>query len=327
MTLILSRSEVASLLSLDECIAAVEAAFGLHGEGRIPPPGVLGMPGADGGFHIKAALLPQARSYFAAKVNGNFSGNAQRFGMPAIQGIVFLADAENGEPLALMDSIEITILRTGAATAVAAKHLARSGSKVATVCGCGNQGRVQLRALSRLLKFEHVFAWDLDPLRARGYAEELSRELGIEVSPAYDVAAAVSRSDVCVTCTPARAPFLRRECLRPGTFVAAVGADNPEKQELDPAILASSKVVVDVLEQCAAIGELHHALESGLMTRERVHAELGEIVVGRRPGRLSEDEVIVFDSTGTALQDAAAAAVVYEKAIRSGAGTTVALGT
>ncbi len=115
--------------------------------------------------------------------------------------------------------------------------------------------------------------------------------------------------------------------LRPGTFVAAVGADSPEKQELDSTILASSKVVVDVLEQCAAIGELHHALESGLMTRDGVHAELGQIVAGRRPGRVFDDEIIVFDSTGTALQDAAAAAVMYEKAIRSGAGTTIALGT
>jgi alanine dehydrogenase len=326
MTLILSRSEVASLLSLDECIAAVEAAFRLHGEGRIPPPGILGMPAGSGGFHVKAALLPLARRYFAAKVNGNFSGNAQRVGMPAIQGIVFLADAGNGEPLAVMDSIEITILRTGAATAVAAKHLAREGSKVATVCGCGNQGRVQLRALSRVLKFEQVFAWDLDPVRARGYAESLSSELGIEVSPADEVAAAVSRSDVCVTCTPARTPFLRREYLRPGTFVAAVGADSPEKQELDSTILASSKVVVDVLEQCAAIGELHHALESGLMTRGGVHAELGQIVAGRRPGRISNDEIIVFDSTGTALQDAAAAAMVYEKALAAGTGTAIALG-
>ena len=145
MTLILSRSEVASLLSLDDCIAAVEAAFRLHGEGRIPPPGILGMPAAGGGFHIKAALLPLARRYFAAKVNGNFSANAQRFGMPTIQGIVFLADAGNGEPLAVMDSIEITILRTGAATAVAAKHLAREGSQVATICGCGNQSEAARR--------------------------------------------------------------------------------------------------------------------------------------------------------------------------------------
>jgi alanine dehydrogenase len=326
MTLILSRSEVASLLTLDECISAVEAAFRLHGEGRISPPGILGIPATGGGFHIKAALLPLARSTFVAKVNGNFFENAQRFGMPNIQGIVFLADGENGEPLALMDSIEITILRTGAATAVAAKHLARAGSKVATICGCGNQGRVQLRSISKVLQLERVLAWDLDPSRARLYADELSRELGVGVSATDDLAAAVSRSDICVTCTPARAPFLKGGHLPRGIFVAAVGADSPEKQELDPGILASSKVVVDVLEQCAAIGELHHALESGLMTRDGVHAELGQIVAGHRPGRISDDEIIVFDSTGTALQDAAAAAVVFAKAIRTGAGTSIALG-
>jgi ornithine cyclodeaminase/alanine dehydrogenase-like protein (mu-crystallin family) len=312
VTLVLSRAEVAQKLSLDECIAAVERAFRLQGEGRLQPPGVLGMPAPGGGFHVKAAFLPLRRSYFAAKVNGNFSGNA---GMPAIQGVVYLADGSNGEPLAVMDSIEITILRTGAATAVAARRLARADARVASVCGCGNQGRVQVRALARVLPLSLVYAWDADGARARRLAAELSAELGIEVTAVDDPRAAVSRSDVCVTCTPSREPFLRAGDLRPGTFVAAVGADSPDKQELDPAILASSKVVVDVLDQCAAIGELHHALEARLMTRAQVHAELGEVVAGRKAGRTSEEEIIVFDSTGTALQDAAAAAVVYEKSL------------
>jgi alanine dehydrogenase len=325
MTIILRASEVRALLSLDECMAAVEAAFRLYGEGRLPPPGVLGLRGSEGGFHIKAASLPGPRSYFAAKVNGNFSRNPQRFGLPAIQGIVVLADAEHGQPLAVMDSIEITILRTGAATAVAAKYLARPASKVATICGCGHQGRVQLRALSRVLRLERVSAWDADPSRARLYAEELSTELGIAITATADLAPALSESDVCVTCTPARTPFLKREFLRPGTFVAAVGADSPEKQELDPAILASSKVVVDVLDQCERIGELHHAIEEKLMSRDSVHAELGQVIAGRRSGRTSDSETIVFDSTGTALQDVAAAALVYEKAVRVGAGTNLAL--
>jgi alanine dehydrogenase len=312
VTLVLSREEIARKLSLDECIVAVERAFRLHGEGRLQPPGILGLPAPGGGFHVKAAFLPLQRSYFAAKVNGNFSGNV---GRPAIQGVVYLADGSNGEPLAVMDSIEITILRTGAATAVAAKHLARANARVVTVCGCGNQGRVQLRALSRVLGLSQAFAWDVDAARAQRLAVEMSAELGIAVAAVDHPGLALSRSDVCVTCTPAREPFLRAEDLLPGTFVAAVGADSPDKQELDPSILASSKVVVDVLEQCAAIGELHHALEAGVMTRGQVHAELGEVVAGRKPGRTSDDEVIVFDSTGTALQDAAAAAVVYEKAV------------
>ncbi|MFL5452514.1 MAG: ornithine cyclodeaminase family protein, partial [Myxococcales bacterium] len=125
---------------------------------------------------------------------------------------------------------------------------------------------------------------------------------------------AVARSDVCVTCTPSRKPLLHE--LRPGIFVAAVGADSPDKQELDPALLASAKVVVDSLDQCAEIGELHHAIEAGSMRREDVHAEIGEIVAGRKRGRTDDEEITVFDSTGTALQDVAAAASVYAAATR-----------
>jgi alanine dehydrogenase len=276
-----------------------------------------------GGFHVKAALLPGPRSYFAAKVNGNFPDNPRRSGLPSIQGLIVLCDGENGRPLAVMDSIEITILRTGAATAVAAKYLARPASRVATICGCGNQGRVQLRAIARVLQLERVFAFDADERRARELAEELSSELRVPIAAVTDLAQAVSRSDVCVTCTPSRAPLLRPEDVRPGTFIAAVGADSSEKQELDPAILASAKVVVDVLEQCAAIGELHHALNAGLMQRAGVHAELAEVVSGSKPGRTSDQEVVVFDSTGTALQDVAAAVAVHEKAVRSGTGKAI----
>jgi alanine dehydrogenase len=320
MTVILTRRDVARLLTLDECIGAVEAAFRMHGEKRIAPPGILATHVDGGGFHIKTAVLPLSRNYFGAKVNGNFPGNAARFGLPTIQGMMFLADATNGEPLAIMDSIEITILRTGAATAVAAKHLARPESRVVTVCGCGNQGRVQVRALSRVLKLSKVFAWDIEAARARGMADELSAELGIEVAVAEDLSRAASESDVCVTCTPSHAPFLMRDQIRPGTFVAAVGADSPDKQELDPRILSASTVVADVLDQCATIGELHHAIASSAMARDGVHAELGEVVAGSKRGRRSQDEITVFDSTGAALQDVAAAAVVYEKALQQGIG-------
>ena len=157
-TLLLGREDVAALLNLDECIAAVEEAFRLDSEGRSLPPGVLGVPARGGGFHVKAAGLELSRTYFAAKINANFSQNFERFGLPAIQGVILLCDGENGRPLALLDSIEVTILRTGAATAVAAKYLARPRSQTATVCGCGNQGRVQLRALTRVLPIERAYA-------------------------------------------------------------------------------------------------------------------------------------------------------------------------
>lgn len=317
-TLLLGRPDVAALLTLDECIKAVETAFRQYGQGEAQKPRVLGMPSADGGFHIKAALLSP---YFAAKLNGNFFYNHQRFAMPNIQGLVILCDATNGYPLAVMDSIEITILRTGAATAVAAKYLARPNSKVATICGCGNQGRVQLRSLCRILDLERAYAFDLNEAQAGTFAAELSRELEIEIESVKDPASAVANSDVCVTCTPAKKYFIHKEHVAPGTFLAAVGADSEDKQELDPRLLAANKVVADVLEQCAEIGDLHHAISGGVMQRTSVHAELGEIVAGNKQGRTSEEEITIFDSTGTALQDVAAAAVVYERAAALGRGT------
>lgn len=319
-TLLLSRSDVAVLLTLEDCIAAVEDAFRRHGEGKAAAPKVLGMHSGDGGFHIKAAMPELSSPYFAAKLNGNFPQNRQRFALPTIQGLILLSDAMNGSPLAVMDSIEITILRTGAATAVAARHLARPDSKVVTICGCGIQGRVQLRALRTILPLEQVYAFDANEEQAKRFAQELSREGGIAAEVVHDLVAAVGKSDVCVTCTPAKKHFLKNDYVSPGTFIAAVGADNEEKQEIDPQLMASNKVVADILEQCAEIGDLHHAISAGLMQPSSVHGELGELVAGKKPGRTSAEEITIFDSTGTALQDVAAAATVYERARQAGRG-------
>jgi len=322
-TLLLSRAEVTALLSLDDCIAAVERAFLLHAEGSTLGPGVLGIAADGGGFHVKAAGLRLERTWFALKCNGNFFHNSTRFGLPNIQGLIILCDGETGYPVAVIDSIQITTLRTAAATAVAARLLSHPESKVVTVVGCGTQGRAQLLALSRVRRVETVQALDIDPGRARVFAQDLSREMGIQVRVTEDLAAAVRQSDICVTCTPSRQGFMEPEHLPPGLFLAAVGADSHDKQELDPRILASNKVVADILDQCAAFGEVHHALSAGLMTRDDVHAELSDVLAGRRPGRTSPDEVIVFDSTGTALQDVAAAVAVYEKATAAGSGRTI----
>jgi len=317
---LLTSREIQILLTLDECIEAVEHAFGLYGEGKAVPPAVLSLHAHDGGFHVKAGLLDLERSYFGAKVNGNFPENGPRFGLPTIQGVIVLCDAGNGTPLAMMDSREITALRTGAATAVAAKYLARRDSRIVTICGCGVQGRIQLKSLCRLFPFQTVFAYDQREELAAQFALELALELKIPVTPVVDLAAAVLQSDICVTCTSSRQPLLDSGAVSPGSFIAAVGADNPQKQEIHPSLMQKSKVVCDILEQCAVMGDLHHALEACVVKRADVHAELGEVVAGKKPGRESDDETIVFDSTGMALQDVAAAAFVYEKAERQGLG-------
>ena len=320
-TLLLNRHEIASLLSLSDYVDIVENAFRLHAEGKTLSLGLLHIDAADGEFHIKAGGLELEHTYFGLKANAGFFQNRARFGMPNIQGTILLCDGEHGYPLALMDSTEITINRTGATTAVATKYLARPDSRVATICGCGVQGRVQLRSLKLVLPIEEVYAFDSDTGAAETFASDMRAETGLEVTAVRDPGTALRKSDVCITCTPSRQSFLRKDDVPAGIFLAAIGADSPEKHELDPALLAASRVVVDILEQCADVGELHHAIAAGLMTSADVQGELGAVIVGRVPGRRSDDEIIIFDSTGTALQDAAGAAAAYERALAAGVGT------
>ena len=320
-TLLLNRGDVERLLTPDECIAAVEDAFRQHALGKAPPPGILGFHAQDGSFHIKAALLTLDQPYFAAKTNANFPHNGARHGLPTIQGVVVLCEAVKGLPLAVMDSMAITALRTAAAMAVAAKYLAREKCDTALICGCGGQAPAQLRALLRVRRPARIYAYDQDAAKAQAFAAQLGAETALAITPVADLRQAIAAADIVVTCTTARRWFVGREMVRPGTFVAAIGADNENKQEIDPALLASSKVVTDITEQCSAIGDLHHALAAGAMSRGEVHAELGEIVAGRKPGRTSDEEIIVFDSSGTALQDVAAAVAVYRQALEHGAGT------
>ena len=324
-TLLLTRSDVAGLLHMPECIDAVERAFRLQAEGKMPPAGILGMHVEKGGFHIKVATLPGSPSYFAAKTNANFPGNPKAHGLPTIQGAILLFDATDGRPLAIMDSAEVTALRTGATTAVAVRYLAKRSAATLTLVGCGTQAAAQLRAVSAVRDLRHVFVSDIDPASAARFAEQQGKALRVEIEPVGDLPRAISRSDICVTCTPSRRFIVERDWVPPGCFVAAVGADNESKQEIDPALFRSARVVVDSLDQCAAIGDLHHAIDAGAMTRGEVHAELGEIAAGRKPGRQSETETILFDSSGVALGDVAAAALVYERAVEAGRGAPIRL--
>lgn len=323
-TLLYSEEKVNDLLDDDACIEAVESAFRLHAEGRSLPPATLGIEGRQGTFHVKAAgLAIDDRLYFAAKTNGNFPGNPDRCGLPTIQGIIVLCDAETGFPLAIMGSGLITSRRTAAATAVAARHLARPDATDATVVGCGEQGYAQIRALVRVLPLARVSLVDVSLDRADALARRCTTELGIEARVVQTAAEALRSSHVCVTCTTSDRPVVWRDQIQPGTFVAGVGADNPHKQELDPSLLASGRVVVDILEYCASSGDLHHALDAGVMRREDVHAELADVVSGRKPGRLSDNEITIFDSTGTALQDVAAAVVVYRRGLAARCGQAI----
>ncbi len=309
---ILSRSDVQSLMDRSGYLEAVELGFRAAYEGRAKSPLPMAVDGSGGTFHAKAASIQLDRHYVALKLNGNFPGNPAR-GLPTIQGAILLSDGDTGSLLAIMDSIEVTIRRTAAASALAARYLARPESSTILMCGCGGQAMAQFEALRDLFPVSQCFAWDKAFSAAKSFAAALADE-HCKVTPVTGLAEAVGAADIIVTCTTSREPFLLPDHVRPGTFIAAVGADSPDKNEVDPALLAQSMVVTDVTAQCAVMGELHHAFDSGTIGHADVHAELGELVMGLKSGRTDEHQITLFDSTGTALQDVAAAALIYERA-------------
>jgi len=318
-TLLLTRKDVRHLLNPAACIQAVENAFRKHAEGKAPTPGIHGIHARDGGFHYKAGLSDEEGNFFVAKINANFPQNPDRFGLPTIQGVCIIFAADKGRPLCVMDSIELTILRTGAATAVAAKYLAKEDAKTATIWGCGNQGLISVRMLMQVRDIASIYLFDTNRAAAEAAANALEG-VPVKVQIVENPLSAVRKSDICITCTTSRTPLLKLGDVAPGTFVAAVGADSESKQELDPLLMKSSKVVADLVEQSAAIGDLHHAIAAGVMEKADVHAQLGEVICGMKHGREKSEEIIIFDSTGMALQDVAAATVVYHNAISEGMG-------
>jgi alanine dehydrogenase len=321
---VLSRQDLATLMPFGEYVDAVAGAFRMQAEGHavLPPP--MHVPTEGGGFHVKAGRLPIGSGYAAFKVNGNLPNNRTAHGLPTIQGAILLFDASTGSPVALLDSIEITLKRTGAATAVAARYLARPESRVATIFGCGAQGRIQLAALRHELNIRQVFLVDTNAAAAEAFAAEVARE-GLDVDVPAKPRHAARASDVIVTCTSAYVPFLGPADVRSGTFIAAIGADNPEKSEIDPELMARARVVTDLTVQCSYMGDLNHAIRAGTMQIADVHAELGELVAGRKPGRTESHEITLFDGSGVGIQDVAASARAYELARQRDAGRRLSL--
>jgi ornithine cyclodeaminase/alanine dehydrogenase-like protein (mu-crystallin family) len=325
--LVLSRSSIAALLSPPDYLMAVETAFRAEAEGRTRAPAPLHIPAESGGFHAKGAYLALAddRAFAAVKVNGNFPGNPKRNGLPTIQGAIVLSDANTGALLALMDSIEVTLRRTAAATALAMRSLARPDADVVSICGCGDQARAQLEAIADARRIRKVYAVDIDPSARARFAKTLTADLRLDIVAEPDLAKAARASGIIVTCTTSRTPFLGRDHVAPGTFVAAVGADAPDKSELMPDLMAIAKVVVDSPAQCTAMGDLHHAIAARAIPDGHFHATLSDLVAGRKPGRTNADEITIFDSTGVAIQDVAAAIRIYERASAQGTGLAIQL--
>lgn len=313
---LLSKSDLTKLMTQRDYFDAVEQAFAMALDPqkfRTPPP--MHLAGTGGAFHVKGSTLFGDQPITAVKLNGNFPGNVEA-GLPTIQGAILVADATNGALLAIMDSAEVTLRRTAAASAVAAHYLAREQCGSATVIGCGAQALAQCQAISDIRSVGRWRVWDQSPGRAKSFANIAREKLDAPVNIAPDLAEALNGADIIITCTTSKRAFVTETQVAPGAFIAAVGADNPEKSEIAPSLMARATVVTDATEQCAHMGDLHHAIAAGEMSVSDVYASLGEIVAGHINGRRSEDEIIIFDSTGVAFQDVASAARIIDKAGR-----------
>ncbi|MGQ9801340.1 MAG: ornithine cyclodeaminase family protein [Candidatus Saccharicenans sp.] len=302
--------EIKELVNLSASIEAVESSFAAYSSGQAVLPGVinLDLPQFQGEVHVKAAYI-KGEEYYVIKVASGFYQNPE-LGLPVGNGLMLVFKAETGELAAiLLDNGYLTELRTAAAGAVAAKYLAKKQIDQVAVIGSGVQARFQLKALAEVRSFEEVRVWSRNQENVRKYIVEMEKTFpAVEFKAVFSAEEAVRGADLIITATASRQPVVRAEWLKPGVHITAMGSDGPEKRELYPEVLAMADMVYcDSVAQGQRLGEVHHGLESGAITLDKVSGEIGEVILGRKPGRLSEDEITVADLTGLGVQDAAVA--------------------
>ena len=319
-TVLLSSDDVKKLLTMRDAIDVVEKAFREKGMGRVemPPKSYVFFEEYGGDFRTMPAYI-EALGAAGVKVVNVHPGNKRR-GLPTVMAVIVLLDPRTGYPVAMMDGTFITNVRTGASGVIAAKYLARRDSGVVGMVGSGTQARFQLMALVEHFRIDEVRVWSKHHRCAEKYVHEMGERLGLNVRAFSKIEDVVMGADIVVTTTPSRSPLVKCEWISKGTHINAIGADAPGKQELDPEILSKSRLVVDDMEQAVHSGEVNVPISRGEIGREHIYAELGEIVCGKKEGRISEDEVTVFDSTGLAIQDISTAALVYRRAVKRGMG-------
>lgn len=306
---VLDLATISRLVNEVDALSAARRAFAALADGSVSQPTPIGWDVADGDLHVKGAWL-RGSPIFVLKAATGFPHNRER-GLPTGSGFMTIFDASTGHPLAILaDEGYLTDLRTGAAGALAVALLAPPCVRRIAIIGSGTQARCQLRAISEIATWQEAAAWSPHEDRCDAYCAEMSTRFDKLVQRAPSIEAAVCDADVIVTTTPSRTMLVRDEWVKPGATVVAVGSDSPGKQELDPRLLVNAdKVVVDLVRQASALGELQHAMPP--QPKATVHAELGVVLTRQQPGRESLDERIVCDLTGTGAQDAAMAEAVW----------------
>jgi ornithine cyclodeaminase/alanine dehydrogenase-like protein (mu-crystallin family) len=316
---LLSGHDLRRLLNPEVVIDALREAYAALADNRRDRGRSVGFTIEGGSIHVKSGLLPGSRLAFASKVNVNLPDNWKLRQLPTIQGVVVVSDAKDGRPLAIMESIALTGIRTAGTAALAAQYGARRNPTRAAIIGCGAQAKYQLEAMRSVFALRIIRVFDIDKARAEAFAAAHSMQ-DCTVTSAPNISAAIAGADICITCTTSKSPILTEDLDLKSCFVAAVGADNPEKHEIAPSLMRRARILVDDIEACASGGDLYHALRAGVMSKDQVHAELADLAVGRKRGRTTEDELVIFDSSGSGVQDVAAAWIAYCEGRRTGIG-------
>jgi alanine dehydrogenase len=311
-TYIIERPIIESVFSMADYIDAVEDAFIAYGRGQVQMPPKQYLTFEKGDLRCMPTYLPGMNIAGVKNVNVHPANKD----IPAVMATITLIDPDSGRQLAIMDGTHITKMRTGAAGAVAAKFLSRPDAKTAAFIGAGAQARTQLEGLLIVRPtIEKAIVFDLSEDNMEAFAAHVRDTHGIETGCAASVTEAAAQADIIVTTTPSRGAIVMASDINPGTHINAIGADAAGKQELDPQILKKAILVIDNWAQASHSGEINVALKKGLIIREDINADIGQIVTATKPGRESDSDITVFDSTGLAIQDISSAARIYEKII------------
>lgn len=323
--LLLEGSVIEKLVGMKEFIEIIEKVFKAKAQGKtqMPPKSYVYFSEYDGDFRAMPAYVEDL-NIAGVKIVNVHPSNPERYNLPSVMATIFLLDPRNGKPIAILEGTWITNMRTGAAGGVAAKYLARKNSKIIGMVGAGAQARTQLLALNEILKIEEVKVCSKTRENSRKFIEDM-KFLNLNMRAEDKIEDVVRGCDILVTTTPVREPIVKNEWIDEGTHINAIGADAKGKEELDPEILKRAKVVVDDYEQAIRSGEINVPISKGIFKPEQIHAELGEVLIGKKEGRVSNEEITVFDSTGLAIQDVASGWLVLQKAMKEGIGKEIEL--
>lgn len=322
-TLLLSKEEVGRLISMKEVIGTVEEAYKAFSDGQVVQPDYMGihLPQPRGEIDFKAGYCKTNEIISMKASSGGFLDNPTAHGVPNGMGSVLLFDARSCALICVMDGSLLTGLRTGASGAVSVKALARKDAKKITTIGTGNQARMQIRAISLVMQIEEIHAWSRNPETLARFKMDIEGEFGIPVILADSKKEAVEQADILITTTRGKGSLVEASWVKPGTHIVAIGTDMKGKQELDPEIFRHAKIVNDSIAQCIDKGETWHPLNEKIISLDDIHGEIGEVLLGTKPGRENDEEITIFDSTGMAIQDNTTAEKIYRNALENNVGT------